>query len=856
MIPVKLSLRNFMPYRDNVPPLYFNDIHTASIWGDNGNGKSSLIDAITWALWGKTRAKSDDDIIHLGQDETEVEYDFMVGDNLYRVIRKHARPKRRRSSGQSLLDFQVSSGNGFRSISGNTMTQTQQEIIDVLHMDYSTFVNSAYLRQGHADEFTQQQPVKRKEVLSSILGLSRYDRLEDQAKERARNQELKRTLAENVIRDIGEELTHKPEYEAELEKEQAELKETDNAVLKKEKRLGELRQRKELLENKKQQADRIEKHIAESSRTKELLENQVKQGNTRIQEYEGLISRRSALEDGYQQYLDMKKLNEEMDRKLRLVTALNERKHNLEMSVIRASQTLLNEHSLAGNNVAKLDEAYGKLPELRSELAKAHEVLKGFASDDEEIRQKAGEVKKLQTDIYNLQSGKTRLEQEVAEITEKLDLLSSQVGAKCPLCERDLGEEHRVLIEKKYAQEKRDKSRTILETTEGISLKTSELKSVEDELSRLTEKLEQARTAAQSKISFLNRDILEAEKTGTQLEEERNRLAEIEERISAREYAAEEQESLTKVEKELAGLDYDPEKHEQVRNTVSELSQYEEPKRKLNEALKNIDSEKDSAMKAEQTITELGESIEEDRRSKEELTAELTSLPGLTGELVEVENEYRDLSVKQKQVQESIGRIKGILQRSAELEERAKEKQKELEQAVKEEQIYRDLARAFGKRGIQAWLIEIALPEIEVEANKLLGRMTDNRMSVKIETQRETKKGDTVETLDIKIADELGTRNYEMFSGGEAFRIDFAIRIALSKLLARRAGAPLPTLIIDEGFGTQDSNGLEKLKEAIISIQDDFEKILVVTHIEEFRDAFPTRIDIVKTAEGSTIQVN
>ncbi|UCC17551.1 MAG: hypothetical protein JSU58_03105, partial [Dehalococcoidales bacterium] len=60
----------------------------------------------------------------------------------------------------------------------------------------------------------------------------------------------------------------------------------------------------------------------------------------------------------------------------------------------------------------------------------------------------------------------------------------------------------------------------------------------------------------------------------------------------------------------------------------------------------------------------------------------------------------------------------------------------------------------------------------------------------------------------------------------------------------------------DEGFGTQDSNGLEKLKEAIISIQDDFEKILVVTHIEEFRDAFPTRIDILKTVDGSTIQVN
>ncbi|MBN2077207.1 MAG: SMC family ATPase [Dehalococcoidales bacterium] len=856
MIPVKLSLRNFMPYRDNVPQLYFNDIHTASIWGDNGNGKSSLIDAITWALWGKTRAKSDDDIIHLGQDETEVEFDFMVGDNLYRVIRKHARPKRRRASGQSLLEFQVSSDNGFRSISGNTMTQTQQEIIDVLHMDYSTFVNSAYLRQGHADEFTQQQPVKRKEVLSSILGLSRYDTLEDQAKERARKQEMKRILAENAIRDIGEELTHKPEYEAELNKEQAELSEIDNTVFEKEKRLSELRQRKELLENKKQQADRIERHMAESSRTKELLENQVKHYNTRIQEYEGLIARRSALEDGYQKYTETKKLNEEMDRRLRLVTALSERKHNLEMSVVRSSQALLNEHSLAENNLTKLDEAYGKLPELRNELTQAQEELKGLVGDEEAIKQRTEAIKKLQTEIYNLQSVKTRLDQEVAEITEKLDLLSSQVGAKCPLCERDLGEEHRVLIEKKYNQEKQDKSRTILEMTEGISVKTSELKVAEDEIFQVTKKLEQARTAAQSKINVLNRDIQEAEKTGTKLEEERNRLIEIEERISARDYAAEDQESLRKVEEELTGLDYDSAEHEQVRKTISELSQYEEPKRKLVEALSNVDSEKDSAMKAEQTITELGKSIDEDRNSKAELAVELTLLPGLTGELATVENEYRDLSVKQKQVQESIGRIKGILQRSAELEERAKEKEKELEQAVKEEQIYRDLARAFGKRGIQAWLIEIALPEIEVETNKLLGRMTDNRMSVKIETQRETKKGDTMETLDIKIADELGTRNYEMFSGGEAFRIDFAIRIALSKLLARRAGAPLPTLIIDEGFGTQDSNGLEKLKEAIISIQDDFEKILVVTHIEEFRDAFPTRIDIIKTPDGSTIQVN
>jgi exonuclease SbcC len=174
-------------------------------------------------------------------------------------------------------------------------------------------------------------------------------------------------------------------------------------------------------------------------------------------------------------------------------------------------------------------------------------------------------------------------------------------------------------------------------------------------------------------------------------------------------------------------------------------------------------------------------------------------------------------------------------------------------QALGEEQIYKELTEAFGKKGIQALLIERSLPEIEAEANRLLGKMTDNRLTLRLATQRETKKGESIETLDIMIADELGTRGYEMYSGGEAFRIDMALRIALSKLLVMRAGASLSTLIIDEGFGTQDSSGREKLVETINSIQDDFDKIIVITHLEELRDAFPVRINVIKTAGGSTI---
>jgi exonuclease SbcC len=111
------------------------------------------------------------------------------------------------------------------------------------------------------------------------------------------------------------------------------------------------------------------------------------------------------------------------------------------------------------------------------------------------------------------------------------------------------------------------------------------------------------------------------------------------------------------------------------------------------------------------------------------------------------------------------------------------------------------------------------------------------------------------ETLDIRIIDGIGERPYANFSGGERFRVDFAIRIALSKVLAKRAGARLQTLVIDEGFGSQDPAGRQRLVEAINTIQEDFARILVITHIDELRDAFPIRIEVEKGAAGSRITV-
>jgi exonuclease SbcC len=128
-------------------------------------------------------------------------------------------------------------------------------------------------------------------------------------------------------------------------------------------------------------------------------------------------------------------------------------------------------------------------------------------------------------------------------------------------------------------------------------------------------------------------------------------------------------------------------------------------------------------------------------------------------------------------------------------------------------------------------------------------------MNLFLTTQREKVTGGMAETLEIQIADELGTRSYELYSGGEAFRINFALRVALSQVLARRAGAHLRTLFLDEGFGTQDEDGRNKLVEAITAIQDDFDLILVITHIDELRDSFPVHVVVEKTGSGSRVSV-
>ncbi len=321
-------------------------------------------------------------------------------------------------------------------------------------------------------------------------------------------------------------------------------------------------------------------------------------------------------------------------------------------------------------------------------------------------------------------------------------------------------------------------------------------------------------------------------------------------------FAQDIREQLTALESERAQIGYDRSSHDAARQQLDTYRAYETQQTELAVALKAL-PDAQAALEAAMLRQERNQkALDEDAGAIEGLKTEIAKLEVLVKEQQSRQQEVNRLrSFERTQYQRLVNARQELdaldkqRTRKGELEAR--------QQARKHDQlVYDELRKAFGKNGVPAMIIEAAIPELEESANMLLSRMTDGRMNMHFSTQREKTSGEgVIETLDIEIADELGTRSYEMYSGGEAFRIDFAIRVALSQMLARRAGAHLRTLFIDEGFGTQDEDGRNKLVEAIIAIQEEFDLILVITHIDDLRDSFPVHILVEKTPNGSRISV-
>jgi len=1070
MIPQQLTLKNFLSYR--AATLDFRGLHTACVCGSNGAGKSSLLEAISWAIWGESRAASEDDVIHVGETEVRVEFVFSIHQQTYRVIRT-----RQRGNGVA-LEFQIAHGEvknqdaeipratAFRSLTEKGIRATQNLVLEHLKLDYDTFVNSAYLRQGRADEFMLKRPGDRKQILADLLKLQRYDELAEQAKDKSRQFKGQVELLERNLASIQQQLQQteaiaQERIELELTLTQMQQQQTaysdqlQNLLASQQHRQNAQQQltwQQQQQRNLNQDCQRLQKELTQIDHQRQTLilllqqegtiasgyqqwqtlqmqedtlaakfqDHQVAQTKrqhyqqqqsaklTHLQsqsqnlqaqrvaleqqseEIQRTLSKAADIEAGVEHLRQARLELTQLDQLQMKVAPLLQRRQHLQSDLDRASTRLtarLDELQTSAHQLHTQQQRQPKLQRAVVEVATHIEELERLKLYQEQVREKGlerrsfmerlqahqrdheAQLAELDHKIRMLKQG-TLGNQEIIELERELppdrgtdersiesatqsvatltqpSVLTPQNSSypPCPLCDRPLDEPHWNLVLQKHEQQQQEVLDQIWVIREQLAVSEREIQVLRREYAELDTKLVQFGSALERR-GQLQEQLQTTADVQKSLEQLTTESAQLEQQLHDRDYATEVQEELTLLDRSLQQLNYDEKDHALARGAVDrwrwaeiKLADVKQAQRRqaqitarqpeLTTQMSQLDQQIDQLQadtaagfgQSDRQIADIGYDLaqhnalrvalrqaqpwqlklQELRQAQQqfpqvqqrlqdlaqtlqtrlhdlqtvshhtqELVNYLEQTPDFSTQIQAIEQELQRQRQQLDQQLARLGRLQQQQQQQDALRIQDGELRTQLKLARQQSRVYQELALAFGKNGIQALLIENVLPQLEAMTNQILSRLSANQLHVQFVTQRTarssksssklargiTQNPKSLETLDILIADAHGTRPYETYSGGEAFRVNFAIRLALARLLSQRSGTALQMLIVDEGFGTQDQEGCDRLIAAINAIAPDFACILTVTHMPYFREAFQARIEVTKTSEGSQLML-
>ncbi|TAD80242.1 MAG: ATP-binding cassette family protein [Oscillatoriales cyanobacterium] len=1049
MIPEQLVLKNFLSYRE--ASLDFLGLQTACICGVNGAGKSSLLEAMAWSVWGKSRATAEDDVIYAGEKEARVSFTFRFGREIYRIIRS------RRLGQSTTLEFQMAIDQGdrdqwtFRSLTERGVKATQAAIVHRLRLDYETFVNSAYLRQGRADEFMLKGPAERKQILADLLKLSQYDELAEQAKDRAKtlkiatqqlweligSQETKLTDRDRLFQEnqtveaaLGELRNQQKTIEQNLEQARAsdvqrqsdlqQLSWTQQQQVTNTQELQRLQRETQDLDRRQSEVNRVlaqaaaieagaarlqqwqlaEEHLSQKAqhhhqlatqkntlqqqldRETNRLENEQKTITARLEdlaiqerEQQAILSQKEEVEASLAQLQQARSTLEHIEQLQAQAAPITKRQQAIEQTCQQAQTRLLAKEEELARTQQHLEAQLAREAQLQThwqQLEAQIQALQNRKVYQERVQEKGTERKSF---IDRLNGMKIDLENQLHKLREKSQLLADhqhlhgaddravdadQFGA-CPLCDRPLDQHHLELVKTKQAAEEkalRDRLWVLQEqlalTEREIQILRQEYRDLQQELKplnscieergKLQEQLQSLETDRQSLVHILTeqdriQQVLDwiaghgdqpanIPESSRQLPALLQELAALNSQLAALNFDDrnlslaraevdrwrwvemrhhELQQSQTKLdrlqqrrpelisesarlqtslqalhdrtnpqsilaqiqqlEQQLSQVNYQHSDHEALRSQIRSEQGWLARAEELRQCQLEVPQLSDRRQRLQQALNHAQQAGETLTRQLAQLQQQLADRPDQRSHIEALEQQITTI---RQSIETSIARKAQLEQQQiylASLEQQLVSDRAQLTQQQRQQQIYEELAKAFGKNGIQALAIETLLPQLEAEANRILSQLSANQLHINFITQRLKKSATkrqktaeaiasaTIETLEIQIADVRGTRPYETYSGGEAFRINFAIRLALSRLLTQRSGTALQLLIIDEGFGTQDDGGRDRLVAAINAIAPEFGCILTVTHIPQLKEAFSARIEVQKTNDGSKLSV-
>ncbi|MGB8366893.1 MAG: SMC family ATPase [Candidatus Babeliales bacterium] len=887
MIPIKLQLKNFLSYGPDLQTVDFSHHHLICLSGKNGHGKSALLDAITWALWGQARkvtgnAKPAQGLLHLGQTQMLVLFDFEFNGQQYRIRREYMQTY---GKPLALLEFGIfdSKTEGLIPLTDKTIRATQQKIDQTLRLDFDTFVNSAFLRQGNANEFSKKSPKDRKQILASILGLDQYDVIRKLALEKTRQAGIKKQTIMALQEKFEQELATIPTITTKLEQidqqlitiktEEEQIEKEKKELNGEEKTLQLHKKEHEILLFQLEQCNKEKKQEQYTLRSLIIAWRNINYKKNSLPSIMGIETEKKRLLKKIESH--QQQLQQNLEAKEEFLTIKEQvqqieqqhkeqRGQQLQQKQLQLERFQFQKQTIE-TKIKELEIAFKQCKKEKTILEQSLQCTQEENKiDNDHLIKEEKQFEKRKNAYQQFTAFGNFLQKELGNVAQKKIFTQNDNNPSCPLCEQNLSASRRRFLKKKFAKQEQFLRHQLNRLHIIIPSLKKRLVEQHQHIIQCKEKVELQKE--EHKLKDLQKQLYE------QIVEQKNKQEIITKEIHQQQTLISKQEDATHVLQKNKEYQHQKKKLTTIEQAFTNNKYQVDQHKKTQEQLVNIEQQLQSYAiisneinkqeERKQKISQLCNLLKTIKKTKKEYEKKIETYSNISNQEIDLEKQKINLEQAYKQLykqKEIILQEKGSLQayqkKLKELEQEYIKQRKIIVELNKTIDEYQTIATATSKDGIQALLIEESIPEIEQEANQLLAKLTNNQAHIIIDSLRDLQKGGTKETLDIKISDAVGIRSYELFSGGEAFRIDFALRIAISKLLARRAGTALQTLIIDEGFGSQDEEGIAQIMDALHKIQDDFSKIIVVSHLAILKDQFPVHLVIEKGARGSSVQI-
>ena len=466
MIPKRLRLTGFLSYRDPVD-LDFTTFDLACISGSNGAGKSSLLDAITWGLFG-IASKNDDSLINSHAQAAEVLFELTYENNTYRIQRTKPRGK------ATVLEFSIKTGlaaasgtpggkNGsWKALTGKSVRETEEYIRRTLRMDYETFTNASFFLHGKADQFAQQRPGDRKRILSSILGLDAWDTYQKRAAELRKSLESEIANLDGSLREITAELNEGPSRQARLAELEESLARLAKVRLVQSAALDNARKLAAALDEQRRLVDTLQRQAQAAAQNHERTTALLAARQEERQGYLAQILAASDIEAAYRAWQSARQALEQMDATAAKFRQQDQRRSTPQAEIMAARARM--EEEQRGLTVQQQQAA-----NLQAEIPGLHERSLQAQVNQVVLKNRIAHLIGLETEIRQLHQDQAdakaenpRLKKEMDELKGRISQLSEAEplrdtrmgeGALCPLCGQPLGQvERNNLIEELTVQ--------------------------------------------------------------------------------------------------------------------------------------------------------------------------------------------------------------------------------------------------------------------------------------------------------------------------------------------------------------------------------------------------------------------